>query len=166
MSTPAKLKQPSQLPDDLKALLAELKVPVNDPVLPLLAWIWKQMLDTKVTLESARASAAAIFDNRLERMNKTAELLVSVDESLQQVDEQLRAKPLQVKEQVEEELAEPIQAAVESCRKLDQQMKSLLQRLDHKVGKTQRALNMALFAAGFTGGGLIGLCLGHLFSSL
>jgi hypothetical protein len=91
MITPANLKQPSQLPDDLKALLAELQVPVTDPVLPLLAWIWKQMLDTKGTLESARASAAAIFDNRLERMNKTAELLISVDESLQQVDEQLRA---------------------------------------------------------------------------
>jgi len=166
MSTPDTLKLTAQLPDDLKALLAELKVPANDPAIAILAWIWKQMVDAKGTLESARASTAAIFDNRLERMNKTAELLLSVDDSLQQVDEQLRAKPLQVKEQVEEELAEPINAAVESCRKLDQQMKSLLQRLDHKVGRTQRALNTALFAAGFTGGGLIGLCLGHLFSSL
>ena len=166
MSTPDQLKEPLQLPDDLKVLLAEIKVPTTDPILPLLAWIWKQMVDTKAVLESARSSAAAVFDNRLERMNKTAEILISVDESLQLVDEQLRAKPLQVKEQVEEELAEPIQTAVESCRKLDQQMKSLLQRLDHKVGRTQRALNIALFAAGFTGGGLIGLCLGHLFSSL
>ncbi len=166
MSTPETLKQPAQLPDDLKALLAELKVPANDPAIIVLAWIWKQMMEAKGTLESARASTAAIFDNRLERMNKTADLLLSVDDSLQQVDEQLRAKPLQVKEQVEEELSEPISAAVESCRKLDQQMKSLLQRLDHKVGRTQRALNTALFAAGFTGGGLIGLCLGHLFASL
>ena len=165
MSTPDQLKEPLQLPDDLKALLAEIKVPTTDPILPLLAWIWKQMVDTKAVLESARSSAAAVFDNRLERMNKTAEILLSVDESLQQVDEQLRSKPLQVKEQVEEELAEPIKAAVESCRKLDQQMKSLLQRLDHKVGRTQRALNIALFATGFTGGGLIGLCIGHLFSS-
>jgi len=165
MSTPDQLKQPSQLPDDLKVLLAEIKVPTTDPILPLLAWIWKQMVDTKAVLESARSSAAAVFDNRLERMNKTAEILLSVDGRLQQVDEQLRSKPLQVKEQVEEELAEPIKATVESCRKLDQQMKSLLQRLDHKVGRTQRALNIALFAAGFTGGGLIGLCLGHLFFS-
>ena len=165
MSAPDQLKQPSQLPDDLKVLLAEIKVPTTDPILPLLAWIWKQMVDTKAVLESARSSAAAVFDNRLERMNKTAEILLSVDGRLQQVDEQLRSKPLQVKEQVEEELAEPIKATVESCRKLDQQMKSLLQRLDHKVGRTQRALNIALFAAGFTGGGLIGLCLGHLFFS-
>ena len=114
MSTPDQLKQPSQLPDDLKALLAEIKVPSTDPILPLLAWIWKQMVDTKAVLESARSSAAAVFDNRLERMNKTAEILISVDQSLQQVDEQLRSKPLQVKELVEEELAEPIQTAVES----------------------------------------------------
>ena len=166
MSAPDQLKQPSQLPDDLKALLAEIKVPTTDPILPLLAWIWKQMLDTKATLESARTSTAAVFDQRMGTIIKTAEILVSVDGRLQQIDQQLESKPLQVKEQVEEELAEPIQAAVESCRKLDQQMKSLLQRLDHKVGRTQRALNIALFATGFTGGGLIGLCLGHLFSSL
>ena len=166
MSTPDQLKQPSQLPADLKALLAEMKVPTTDPILPLLAWIWKQMLDTKATLESARTSTAAVFDQRMGTIIKTAEILVSVDGRLQQIDQQLESKPLQVKEQVEEELAEPIQAAVESCRKLDQQMKSLLQRLDHKVGRTQRALNIALFATGFTGGGLIGLCLGHLFSSL
>jgi hypothetical protein len=165
VSTPDQLKQPSQLPDDLKALLAEMKVPTSDPILPLLAWIWKQMLDTKGALESAKASTAAVFDNRLERLKKSADTLISVDASLKSIDEQLRAKPLEVKEQVEEELAEPIQAAVESCRKLDQQMKSLLQRLDHKVGRTQRALNIALFATGFTGGGLIGLCIGHLLSS-
>ncbi len=165
MSTPDQLKQPSQLPDDLKALLAELKIPFTDPIIPLLAWIWKQMLDTKSGLESARAATAAVFDNRLERLKKTADTMLSVDASLKSVDEQLRAKPLQVKEQVEEELAEPIQATVESCRKLDQLMKSLLQRLDHKVGRTQRALNIALFAAGLIGGGLLGLCLGHLFSS-
>jgi hypothetical protein len=166
MSTPDQLKQPSHLPDDLKVLLAEIKVPTTDPILPLLAWIWKQMLDTKATLESARTSAAAVFDQRMGTIIRTADILVSVDSRLQQIDQQLESKPLQVKEQVEEELAEPIQAAVESCRKLDQQMKSLLQRLDHKVGRTQRALNIALFAAGFTGGGLIGLCIGHLFSSL
>jgi hypothetical protein len=165
VSASDQLKLPSQLPDDLKVLLAELHVPTTDPVLPLLEWIWKQMRDTKTALESARAATAAVFDNRMEKIQQTAETLVSVDESLQQIDEQLRAKPLHVKEQVEEELAEPIKAAVESCQKLDQQMKSLLQRLDHKVGRTQRALNIAMFATGFTGGGLVVACLFHLFSS-
>jgi hypothetical protein len=166
MSTPDLLKQPSQLPPELKALLAELNVPITDPILPLLAWLWKQMLETKSVLETSKAATIAVFDTRVGKLKATADTMISVDASLKSIAEQLQAKPLEVKEQVEEELAEPIQAAVESCRKLDEQMKSLLQRLDHKMGRSQRALNIALFAAGLTGGGLLGLCLGHLFVSL
>jgi hypothetical protein len=165
MNDPKQLQQPGQFPDDLKALLAEIKIPGTDPILPLLAWIWKQMNDTKSGIDVARASVVAIFDDRLAQLADTTGLLSSVDEALRGVDQQLRAKPLQVKEQVQAELAEPIKAAVESCQKLDQQMKSLLQRLDHKVGRTQRALNVALFTGGFTGGGLTVACLFHLFSS-
>ena len=157
--------QRAQLPDDLKALLAEIKVPNTDPVLPLMAWIWKQMSEAKSTLDTARSSVAAVLDDRLEKMNYTADLLVSVDASLQKVEEQLKAKPLNVKEQVEKELTEPIKAAVDSCQKLDEQAKGLLQRFDHKMRKAQRALNTALFAAGFTTGGLIVACLFHLCSS-
>jgi hypothetical protein len=165
MNDPKQLQQPGQFPDDLKALLAEIKIPGTDPVLPLLAWIWKQMNEAKSTLETARVSVAAVFDNRLEKLDDTANLLLSVDKSLQMVDEQLKAKPLDVKEQVQKELAEPLKAAIESCRKLDEQMKSLLARLDHKISQNQRALNIALFAAGFTGGGLTVACLFHLFAS-
>ena len=104
-------------------------------------------------------------NNRLEQITDTANLLLSVDASLQKVDEQLKAKPLDVKEQVQKELAEPLKAAIESCRKLDEQMKSLLARLDHKISQNQRVLNIAFFASGFTGGGLIVACLFHLLSS-
>lgn len=164
MTKPEELKQPDKLPDDLKALLAEIKVPATDPVLPLLAWIWKQMNEAKSTLETARASVAAVLDDRLEKIDETAALLLSVDKSLQMVDEQLKTKPLNVKEQVQKELAEPLKAAIDSCRKLDEQMKSLLARLDHKISQNQRALNIAYFASGFTGGGLIIACLFHLLS--
>jgi len=165
MTKPEELKQTDKLPDDLKAMLAEMKVPTSDPVIPLMAWIWKQMSEAKGTLETARASVAAVFDDRLEKLDDTANLLLSVDKSLQKVDQQLREKPLEVKEQVQKELAEPLKAAIESCKKLDEQMKSLLARLDHKICQNQRALNIALFAAGFTGGGLIVACLFHLLSS-
>jgi len=165
MTKPEELKRPDKLPDDLKALLAEIKVPATDPVLPLLAWIWKQMTEAKSTLESAKASVAAVLDDRLEKIDETAALLLSVDKSLQLVDEKLKAKPLDVQEQVQKELAEPLKAAIDSCRKLDEQMKSLLARLDHKISQNQRALNIACFASGFTGGGLIVACLFHLLSS-
>ena len=121
---------------------------------------------TKATLDTARASVAAVFDDRLEKIDETARSCSPSIASLQKVDEQLRRSRCNVKEQVQKELARPINAAAESCRKLDDQlMRSLLQRLDHKVGRTQRALNIALFAAGFTGGGLIVACLFHLLSS-
>ena len=165
MTKPEELKQPDKLPDDLKALLADIKVPGTDPVLPLMAWIWKQMNEAKATLETSRASVAAVLDGRLEKIDETAALLLSVDKSLQQVDEELKAKPLNVKEQVQKELAEPLKAAIESCRKLDDQMKSVLARLDHKISQNQRALNIACFGSGFTGGGLIVACLFHLLSS-
>ena len=165
MTKPEELKQTDKLPDDLKAMLAEMKVPTSDPVIPLMAWIWKQMSEAKSTLETARASVAAVFDDRLEKLDDTANLLLSVDKSLQKVDQQLKEKPLEVKEQVQKELAEPLKAAIESCKKLDEQMKSLLARLDHKISQNQRALNIALFSAGFTGGGLIVACLFHLLSS-
>jgi len=67
--------------------------------------------EAKGTLETARASVAAVFDNRLEQITETANILLSVDASLQKVDEQLKAKPLDVKEQVQKELAEPLKLA-------------------------------------------------------
>jgi hypothetical protein len=165
MTNPEELKE-NQLPDDLKAMLAELKIPTNDPLIPVMGWFWKQMSAATGTLDTARASVAAVFDDRLVKLDDTASLLLSVEKSLQKVDGQLKSKPLDVKEQVQRELAEPLKAAIDSCRKLDEQMKSLLARLDHKISQNQRALNIACFAAGFTGGGLIIACLFHLLSTL
>ena len=39
MTKPQDLKQTDKLPDDLKAMLAEMKVPTTDPVIPLMAYI-------------------------------------------------------------------------------------------------------------------------------
>jgi hypothetical protein len=166
MTNPEELKEPAQLPDDLKAMLAELKIPTNDPIIPVMGWFLKQMSAATGTLDNARASVAAVFDDRLVKLDDTASLLLSVEKSLQKVDGELKSKPLDVKEQVQRELAEPLKAAIDSCRKLDEQMRSLLARLDHKISQNQRALNIACFASGFTGGGLIIACLFHLLSSL
>ena len=61
MTKTEELKQADKLPDDLKAMLAEMKVPTSDPVIPLMAWIWKQMSDAKGTLETARAVGGRCF---------------------------------------------------------------------------------------------------------
>jgi hypothetical protein len=165
MNEPKEIKIPEYFPDDLKNLLGELKVPLNDPVLPLLVWFWKQMFDTKQAIDHAKMTVGAVLQERLDKMKQTADLLISTNGHLREIDEQIRARPLNIKEQVQKELAIPIKLAAESCKQLDDEVRSVINRLESKLGRTQRRLNIAIFASGFTGGGLIILCLFHLLSS-
>ncbi len=121
MNTSANLQSSGELPDDFKALI-----------------------------DSAKMSIAAVLDQRLEKITTTTNLLISVDANLSRIHDQLENKPLHVKKQIEEELASPIKTAVDSCRKLDDQMKSLLKRVDQKLNRTQNRLNIALFISGLT----------------
>ena len=162
MNDPQELKIIEQFPEDLKGMLRDLKVPLNDPLISLLAWIWKQMNDTKETIDNAKMTVAAVLQERLDNMRQTANLLVATNGHLQEIDELIRSRPLNIKEQVQTELAIPIKLAAESCKQLDDQVRSVINRLDSKLGKTQRHLNIAMFAAGFLGGGLIIACLFHL----
>jgi len=99
-------------------------------------------------------------------MRQTADLLISTNGHLKEIDEQIRARPLNIKEQVQNELAIPIKLAADSCQQLDDQVRSVINRLDSKLGKTQRRLNIAMFASGFLGGGLTIACLFHLLPTL
>jgi short-subunit dehydrogenase involved in D-alanine esterification of teichoic acids len=110
-------------------------------------------------------TVTAVLQERLDKMKQTADLLISTNGYLQEIDEQIRARPLNIKEQVQTELAIPIKLAAESCKQLDDQVRSVINRLDSKLGRTQRRLNMAMFASGFLGGGLIVACLFHLLST-
>ena len=116
MNDPKELKIIEQFPDDLKGMLRDLKVPLDDPVIPLLAWIWKQMNETKETIDNAKMTVTAVLQERLDKMKQTADLLISTNGYLQEIDEQIRARPLNIKEQVQTELAIPIKLAAESCK--------------------------------------------------
>ena len=71
MTKPEELKQTDKLPDDLKAMLAEMKVPTSDPVIPLMAWIWKQMSEAKGTLEIEVPCLTEVTRNKLQMSNLT-----------------------------------------------------------------------------------------------
>jgi predicted metal-dependent hydrolase len=165
MNDPKELKMLEHFPEDLKGLLRDMKVPANDPLISLLAWLWKQMNDTKETIDNAKMTVTAVLQERLEKMRQTAELLISTNKHLKEIDEQIRTRPLNIKEQVQNELALPIRLAAESCQRLDEQVRSVISRLDSRLGRTQRHLNIAMFASGFLGGGLIISCLFHLWPS-
>jgi predicted metal-dependent hydrolase len=166
MNDPKELKIIEQFPDDLKGMLRDLKVPLDDPVISLLAWIWKQMNETRETIDNAKMTVTAVLQERLDKMRQTADLLISTNGHLKEIDEQIRARPLNIKEQVQNELAIPIKLAADSCQQLDDQVRSVINRLDSKLGKTQRRLNIAMFASGFLGGGLTIACLFHLLPTL
>jgi len=107
MNDPKELKIIEQFPDDLKGMLRDLKVPLDDPVISLLAWIWKQMNETKETIDNAKMTVTAVLQERLDKMRQTADLLISTNGHLKEIDEQIRARPLNIKEQVQNELAIP-----------------------------------------------------------
>ncbi len=64
MDTPDELTR-APLPEDLRLLLHELKVPENDPILPLLGWLWTQLNQTTNTIADARMAFIAALDTRL-----------------------------------------------------------------------------------------------------
>jgi uncharacterized protein YoxC len=165
MNDPKELKAPEQFPDDLKGLLGELKVPLNDPAIALLAWLWKQMNDTKQTIDHAKMTVSAVLQERTDQMKQTANLLMSTNDQLEKIEEQIRSQPLNIKGQVQSELIVPLQLAADSCKKLDDQVRNIINRLDGKLGEMQKRLNIALFVSGFLGGGLIIACLFHLLHS-
>ena len=79
MNDPKQLKMIEQFPDDLKGMLRDLKVPLDDPVISLLAWIWKQMNETKETIDNAKMTVTAVLQERLDKMKQTADLLISTN---------------------------------------------------------------------------------------
>ena len=92
MNDPKELKIIEQFPDDLKGMLRDLKVPLDDPVISLLAWIWKQMNETKETIDNAKMTVTAVLQERLDKMRQTADLLISTNGHLKEIDEQFDEK--------------------------------------------------------------------------
>ena len=82
MDTPDELTR-APLPEDLRLLLHELKVPENDPILPLLGWLWTQINQTTNTIADARMAFIAALDTRLEKMATSAEQLAGVSQQME-----------------------------------------------------------------------------------
>ncbi len=107
MNHPEELKQ-SPLPDDLKLLFHELRVPDNDPILPLLGWLWTQINQTTSTIADARMAFMAALDTRLEKMGTTAESLQGVTQQMEQVKTTMDAIRTEIGKRIEAELKSPI----------------------------------------------------------
>lgn len=161
MNTPDELKR-TPLPDDLQLLFHELKVPSNDPILPLLGWLWTQVNQTTNTIADARMAFMAALDTRLEKMGTTADSLHGVSQQMDQAKAAMDAIRTEIGQRIEAELKSPIEISVTSCRSLAVLLDQLLHQTTDVLAQTRRKQLIATLAAGFFSGVLTGLCLSSL----
>ncbi len=161
MNAPEELKI-GPLPDDLQLLLRELKVPANDPILPLLGWLWTQTNQTTATIADARMAFIAALDTRLEKMATSAELLGGVSRQMEQTRTAMDAIRTEIGQRITAELKSPIDTSVTSCRSLATLLDRLLYQTTEVLAHTRRRQMIATLVAGFVTGILTGLCLTSL----
>ncbi len=161
MKAPEELKM-GPLPDDLQLLLHELKVPINDPILPLLGWLWTQTNQTTATIADARMAFIAALDTRLEKMTASTELLSSVSQQVTQAKTAMDALQTEIGRRVQAELKGPIEVSVTSCRSLAVVLERLLHQTTEVLAHARQRQMFATLVAGFLTGVLTGLCLPSL----
>lgn len=161
MDTPDKLTK-APLPEDLRLLLHELKVPENDPILPLLGWLWTQINQTTNTIADARMAFIAALDTRLEKMASSAEQLAGVSYQMEQTRTAMDAIRAETGQRISAELKSPIDASITSCRSLAMSLDRLLRQTAQVLAHAHRRQMIATLTAGFITGVLTGLCLSSL----
>jgi hypothetical protein len=161
MDTPDELTR-APLPEDLRLLLHELKVPENDPILPLLGWLWTQINQTTNTISDARMAFIAALDTRLEKMATSAEQLTGVSQQTEQTRTAMDAIRTDTCERISSELKTPIDAGIASCRALALLLDRLLHQTTQVLTHAHRRQMIATLTAGFITGVLTGLCLSSL----
>jgi hypothetical protein len=161
MDTPDQLTK-APLPEDLRLLLHELKVPDNDPILPLLGWLWTQINQTTNTIADARMAFMAALDTRLEKMATSAELLGGVSQQMEQTRTAMDAIRTEIGQRIGAELKSPIDTSVTSCRSLATLLDRLLHQTTEVLAHARRRQMIATLVAGFVTGVLTGLCLSSL----
>ena len=88
MNAPSELAYPEKLPDDLKLLLKEQKIPVNDPLIALLAWHWLRINETRDVIQDNRVKLVVALDERREAIqDDRLKLETALDKRLEKMVE-------------------------------------------------------------------------------
>ena len=173
MKNPTELVYPKELPDDLKLLLQEHKTPADDPVIALLAWHWlrinkssdiigeraaelKKMLDEGRELaQDHRLRLEALFDERLKNLREWIKTLETLNGHLEKLSAVLSEKPLAVSKQIQEDLAKPIAASVQSVRQLTLNVGGLNDEVEKSRQRIHRSQIITVFLSGYSTAALI-----------
>ena len=183
MNAPSELAYPEKLPDDLKLLLKEQKIPANDPLVMLLAWHWLRINETRDVIQDNRVKLVVALDerreaiqddrlkletaldNRLEKMAAWTKELEFLNGHLEQLSKVLKEEPLHVSRKIQEELARPIAESVNSAKQLAASVGGLV----NDVAKSRKSLHrshvITAFLSGYaTAALIISWTFSHFFS--
>jgi hypothetical protein len=165
MKAPSELSYPEKLPDDLKLLLKEQKIPANDPLVMLLAWHWLRINETREAIQDDRLKLEVALDQRLEKMVAWTKELEFLNGHLEQLSKVLKEEPLHVSRKIQEELARPIAESVNSAKQLVASVGGLV----NDVAKSRKSLHrshvITAFLSGYaTAALIISWTFSHFFS--
>ena len=183
MNAPSELAYPEKLPDDLKLLLKEQKIPVNDPLIALLAWHWLRINETRDVIQDNRVKLVVALDERreaiqddrlkletaldkrLEKMVEWTEDLKLLNGHLEKLSEVLKEKPFRVSQQIQEELARPIAESVNSAKQLAASVGGLVNDVEKSRKRLHRSHVITAFLSGYaTAALIISWTFSHFFS--
>ncbi len=173
MNAPVDLAYPKQLPDDLKLLLTQQKVPVDDPLIALLAWHWlrtnesrdeikdnavqlKSILDEcREAIQNDRLKLETALDARLKSLGEWTDTLKFLNGHLEKLSEVLKEKPLGISQQIQTELAQPIAEGVKSTKQLAANVGGLVNDVDKSRKRLHRSHLITAFLSGYATAALI-----------
>ena len=148
MKNPSELAYPEKLPDDLKLLLKQQKVPVDDPLIAVLAWHWLRTNESRDVIQENRVKLEVALDERreaiqddrlkleaalyerLKKMIEWAEALKFLNGHLEKLSEVLSEKPLGISQQITRELTQPIAGGAALVKQLSIDIGGLLSDVD------------------------------------
>lgn len=149
---PEELLDPATMPDDLQWVVTQYRLQPNDPVFLLIAWHWNRMKACEDTVKLAIVELKSALDARIDTLADAADTVAGVNTVLAEVQAVLEEKPVQLGQQFEKELKEPVAQAVSQLQSLEKS----LAPLSRTFQTTQRRQVLAAL--------LIGVALGVLAS--
>ena len=165
MNAPAELAYPGNLPDDLKVLLHEQKVPVDDPLIVVLAWHWLRINESRDAIQDGTLSLKVALDGRIQKLAGHADNLTALNGHLEKLSQVLAEKPSRIGEQIATDLKEPIAASIDSARQIVFDLRALLVEVNETGKRFHRSRYIAAFLSGLsTGALLIPWMYSHFFS--
>jgi hypothetical protein len=119
---PEDFLDPSNFPEDLNWVPGHYKIHPDDPVYLLIAWHWKRVKASEDTLKATVVELKSALDSRLQTMKESADAITAIGATLTAVQQSLATKPELLGKQLDQQLSQPIAAAVKGLGDLERNL--------------------------------------------